>query len=80
MHCIKLGGQSLMAKGFDRQVAEIQILIGVLNRYTALDKYCAIETFTRDLEELLTSFPACFARGSRIGKYFSKTLGSAHTD
>ena len=39
MHCIKLGGQSLMAKGFDRQVAEIQILIGVLNRYTALDKY-----------------------------------------
>lgn len=36
MHCIKLLGQSLMAKDFDRQVAEIQIRIAVLNRYTAL--------------------------------------------
>ena len=29
-------GQSLMARDFDRQVAEIQIRIAVLNRYTAL--------------------------------------------
>ena len=29
-------GQSLMAQDFDRQVAEIQIRIAVLNRYTAL--------------------------------------------
>jgi hypothetical protein len=36
MHCIKLLGQSLMAKDFERQVAEIQIRIAVLNRYTAL--------------------------------------------
>ncbi len=36
MHCIKLLGQSLMARDFDRQVAEIQIRIAVLNRYTAL--------------------------------------------
>jgi hypothetical protein len=27
-------GQSLMARDFDRQVAEIQIRIAVLNRYT----------------------------------------------
>ena len=36
MHCLKLMGQSLMARDFDRQVAEIQIRIAVLNRHTAL--------------------------------------------
>jgi hypothetical protein len=36
VHCIKLLGQSLMARDFDRQVAEIQIRIAVLNRYMAL--------------------------------------------
>lgn len=36
MHCVKRLGQSLMARDFDRQVAEIQIRIAVLNRYTAL--------------------------------------------
>ena len=36
MHCLKLMGQSLMARDFDRQVAEIQIRIAILNRYTAL--------------------------------------------
>ena len=36
MHCLKLMGQSLMARDFDRQVSEIQIRIAVLNRYTAL--------------------------------------------
>ena len=36
MHCVKRLGQSLMARDFDRQVAEIQIRVAVLNRYTAL--------------------------------------------
>ena len=36
MHCVKLMGQSLMARDFERQVAEVQIRIAVLNRYTAL--------------------------------------------
>ena len=36
MHCMKLIGQSLMARDFDRQVAEVQIRVAVLNRYTAL--------------------------------------------
>ncbi|MEP3848034.1 MAG: IS5 family transposase [Paracoccaceae bacterium] len=36
MHCVKFMGQSLMARDFERQVAEIQIRIAVLNRYTAL--------------------------------------------
>ena len=35
MHCVKRLGQSPMARDFDRQVAEIQIRIAVLNRYTA---------------------------------------------
>jgi hypothetical protein len=36
MHCVKILSQSLMANDFERQVAEIQIRIAVLNRYTAL--------------------------------------------
>jgi len=36
MHCIKLLGQSLMARNFDRDVAGIQVRVALLNRYTAL--------------------------------------------
>ena len=36
MNCIKLLGRSLMARDFERQVAEIQVRVAALNRYTAL--------------------------------------------
>ena len=36
MHCVKLLGQRLMARDFDRQVAELHVRIAVLNGYTAL--------------------------------------------
>jgi transposase len=36
MHYMKLLGQRLMAHDFDRQVAEVQVRIAVLNGYTAL--------------------------------------------
>ena len=36
MHCVKLLDQRLMARDFDRQVAELQVRIAVLNGYTAL--------------------------------------------
>jgi hypothetical protein len=36
MHCVKLLGQRLIACGFDRQIAEVQIRIAVMNGYTAL--------------------------------------------
>ncbi|MFW5655895.1 MAG: IS5/IS1182 family transposase, partial [Roseicyclus sp.] len=36
MHCVKLLGQSLMARNFDARVAELQVRAAVLNRYTAL--------------------------------------------
>jgi transposase len=36
MHCVKLLGQRLKARDFDRQVAELQVRIAVLNGYTAL--------------------------------------------
>ena len=36
MHCMKLLGQRLMARDFDRQVAEVQVRIAVMNAYTAL--------------------------------------------
>ena len=36
MHCVKLLGQRLTAWDFDRQVAELQVRIAVLNGYTAL--------------------------------------------
>ncbi len=36
MNCMKLLGQKLMARDFDRQTAELQVRIAILNRYTAL--------------------------------------------
>jgi len=36
MHCVKLLGQRLAARDFDRQVAEIQIRAPILNGFTAL--------------------------------------------
>ena len=36
MHCVKQLGQSLMARDFERQIAEIQIRVAMLNRYNAL--------------------------------------------
>lgn len=36
MNCVKLLGQSLMARDFARQVAELQVRTAVLNGYTAL--------------------------------------------
>ena len=35
MHCVKLLGQRLVARDFDRQVAELQVRIADLNGYTA---------------------------------------------
>jgi len=35
-HCVKLLGQRLMARDFDRQVAEFQVRVAVLNGYTPL--------------------------------------------
>ena len=36
MHCVKLLGQRLTARDFDRQVPELHVRVAVLNRYTAL--------------------------------------------
>ena len=36
MHCVKLLGQRLMARDFDRQVAEFQVRVVVLNRFTGI--------------------------------------------
>jgi hypothetical protein len=36
MHCIKLLGQRLSARDFNRQVAEFQVRVAVLNGFTAL--------------------------------------------
>ena len=36
MHCVKLLGQRLMARDFERQVAEFQVRVAVLNGFTAL--------------------------------------------
>jgi hypothetical protein len=36
MHCVKLLAQRLSARDFDRQVAEFQVRVAVLNRFTAL--------------------------------------------
>ena len=36
MHCVKLLGQRLSARDFDRQVAELRFRVAVLNGFTAL--------------------------------------------
>ena len=36
MNCMKLLGQRLMARDFDRQVAEVQVRMAALNGYTSL--------------------------------------------
>ena len=36
MHCVKLLGQSLMARDFYPRVAELRVRAAVLNGYTAL--------------------------------------------
>jgi hypothetical protein len=36
MHCVKLLGQRLSARQFDRQVAEFQVRVAVLNGFTAI--------------------------------------------
>jgi hypothetical protein len=36
MHCVKLLGQRLMARDFDRQVAEVQVHVAILDGDTAL--------------------------------------------
>ncbi len=36
MHCVKLLRQRLIAREFDRQVAELQVRIAILNGDTAL--------------------------------------------
>ena len=37
MNCVKLLGQKLMPRDFDRQTAERHVRIASLNRFTALD-------------------------------------------
>lgn len=36
MRCFKLLGERIMARDFDRQIAELQVRVAVLNRYTRL--------------------------------------------
>ena len=36
MNCMKLLGQRLAARDFDRQIAELQVRVAILNRFTAL--------------------------------------------
>jgi len=36
MRCFKLLGERVMARDFDRQVAELQVRVAILNRFTQL--------------------------------------------
>ena len=36
MNCVKLLGQRLMSRYFDRQLAEVQIRAALMNRFTTL--------------------------------------------
>ncbi len=36
MRCVKLMGERVMARDFDRQVAKLQVRVAILNRFTQL--------------------------------------------
>lgn len=36
MHCIKLLGQRLTARDFERQITEVHVRVAILNRFTTL--------------------------------------------
>jgi hypothetical protein len=36
MNCLEILGQKLVSRDFDRQTAELQVRIAILNRFTAL--------------------------------------------
>ncbi len=38
MNCLKLFGKRTMSRGHDRQTAEIQIRIAIVNRFSALGR------------------------------------------
>ena len=42
MNCVKLLGQRLMSRDFDRQVAEVQIRAAVMNRLTCSPEKSAV--------------------------------------
>ena len=44
MHCVKLPGQRLSAREFDRQVTEVQVRVAALNRFTALGAPATVVT------------------------------------
>jgi hypothetical protein len=80
MHCVKLLGQSLMARDFDRQVAELQIRAAVLNGYTALglsssqwDK-CVRGKGTFGFHPLCTTKPPA----GQLPQHYSRTGSSLH--
>jgi hypothetical protein len=65
MHCFKLLGERVMAREFDRQVAELQIRAVILNRFVALGnpETQRIAQTPTIKEEMLTPNP--FAQRSR---------------
>lgn len=45
MRCFKLLGERVMARDFDRQVAELQVRSAVRNRFTRLDAPITVPMF-----------------------------------
>ena len=74
MHCVKLLGQRLMARDFDRQVAEFQVRVAILNGYTALgipvtkvvEKVCPAEGEVRPSADLCNRVPGGQADRQRL--------------
>ncbi len=81
---MKLLGQRLMARDFDRQVAEVQVRIAVLNGYTALGiPQSARSQFGRPpVENTLPPKPG--RRGAHVDQVFWRfaifTTGTAPSD
>jgi chromosome condensin MukBEF MukE localization factor len=50
MRCFKLLGERVMARDFDRQVAELQVRAAVLNRFTRLGTPITVPVLQKELQ------------------------------
>jgi len=65
MRCFKLLGERVMARDFDRQVAELQVRAAVLNRFTRLDTDYGLGVVSKTTNSVSSPF-ARFAQQSQF--------------
>lgn len=73
MRCFKLLGERVMARDFDRQVAELQVRAAALNRFTRLDTDYALGDVNQTTNSV-SSPSARFAQQSQFVNMLASML------